>query len=66
MAARNTKTGRSLWGAKKRWGIVGNIRAIEITDGLAHGWHPHVHVLCFHDEPLSPEDGSLQEFRAWW
>ena len=53
-------------GAKQRWGILGNVRAIEITDGLSFGWHPHLHVLCFHDEPLSPEDGSLQEFRAWW
>ncbi|MGH1492073.1 MAG: hypothetical protein ACRBK7_22240 [Acidimicrobiales bacterium] len=58
--------GSIIGGAKERWGIIGNVRAIEITDGLAHGWHPHLHVLCFHDEPLSPEDGSLQEFRAWW
>ena len=59
-------TGGYAGGAKNRWGILGNIRAIEITDGDAHGWHPHLHVLCFHDTPLSPEDGSLQEFRAWW
>ena len=71
-------TGGYVGGAKNRWGILGNIRAIEITDGDAHGWHPHLHVLCFHDTPLSPgslqefpwwtggPDGSLQEFRAWW
>lgn len=65
-AGKKTKTGDKVGGAKQRWGIIGNIRAIEITDGLVHGWHPHIHVLCFHDSPLSPEDGSLQEFRAWW
>ena len=58
--------GTYIGGARGRWGIVGNIRAVEITDGLTFGWHPHLHVLCFHDRPLSPEDGSLQEFRAWW
>lgn len=63
---KETAKGEYVGGAKQRWGILGNIRAIEITDGLIHGWHPHIHVLCFHDKPLSPEDGSLQEFRAWW
>lgn len=60
------KDGTYTGGAKNRWGILGNLRAVEITDGIAHGWHPHLHVLCFHDQPLSPEDGSMQEFRAWW
>lgn len=63
---RRTDDGDLVGGAKQRWGIIGNIRAVEITDGLSHGWHPHLHVLCFHDRPLTPEDGSLQEFRAWW
>lgn len=58
--------GAYVGGAVERWGIIGNIRSIEITDGLTHGWHPHLHVLCFHERPLSPEDGSLQEFRAFW
>ena len=63
---KETAKGEYIGGAKQRWGILGNIRAIEITDGLVHGWHPHLHVLCFHHRQLSPEDGSLQEFRAWW
>lgn len=63
---RSLVSGDGYLAAKKRWGIIGNVRAIEITDGARHGWHPHIHVLCFHDQQLSPEDGSLQEFRAWW
>ena len=57
--------GEWVGGAKNKWGIIGNIRAVEITDG-GNGWHPHLHILCFHENQLTPEDGSLQEFRAWW
>ena len=63
---KKTDNGETVGGAKNKWGILGNIRAVEITDGLSFGWHPHLHVLCFHEHQLSPEDGSLQEFRAWW
>jgi hypothetical protein len=63
---RSLISGAGYVAAQERWGILGNIRAVEITDGTVHGWHPHLHVLCFHDRQLSPEDGSLQEFRAWW
>jgi hypothetical protein len=27
-------------------GLVGSIRALEVTHG-AHGWHPHLHILLF-------------------
>jgi hypothetical protein len=33
-------------GIKERLGIVGTIRAMEVTYG-AHGWHPHLHVLVY-------------------
>ncbi|MEL7209627.1 MAG: protein rep, partial [Actinomycetota bacterium] len=48
---------------KARYGILGFIKAVEVTIGF-HGWHPHLHVLIFHDTQLSTEDGSLEEFRA--
>jgi hypothetical protein len=37
---------------KKAWksllpGVVGSVRALEVTHGLANGWHPHLHVLVF-------------------
>jgi len=31
----------------KRVGLVGTVRALEITYGRAHGFHPHAHVLYF-------------------
>ena len=40
----------------KRWkseaaraGLVGNIRAAEVTHGWVNGWHSHLHVLVFLD-----------------
>jgi hypothetical protein len=29
---------------KSRYGIAGNIKALEITHGI-HGWHPHIHAV---------------------
>ena len=39
-------------GGKRSWkallpGVVGSVRALEVTHGLANGWHPHLHVLAF-------------------
>lgn len=39
-------------GGKKAWkallpGVVGSVRALEVTHGSANGWHPHLHVLVF-------------------
>jgi hypothetical protein len=37
----------AVWvGMKKRYGIVGTVRAFEATHGR-NGWHPHLHVLIF-------------------
>lgn len=38
-------------GFRKRFYIVGTIRALEMTHG-ADGWHPHLHLLQFHDSYL--------------
>ena len=43
-----------------RVGLVGMVRAAEVTHG-SNGWHPHLHVLAFTDEPLR---WSLDEERA--
>ncbi|GAH98956.1 unnamed protein product, partial [marine sediment metagenome] len=36
---------------KRELGIQGWCRALEVTHG-ANGWHPHLHVLLFLDQPL--------------
>jgi hypothetical protein len=63
-------------------GIVGYVRAIEVTHGR-HGWHPHVHALLFTETPWTGEDdahakmlvdgrttvdalGRTRHLKGWW
>lgn len=49
----------------KRWaekvGLVGSVRALEVTHG-ANGWHPHLHVLLLVKGGLSDE--KIEELRG--
>ncbi|MCP4965695.1 MAG: protein rep, partial [bacterium] len=56
-------SGQGYQDLKARYGILGFIKAVEVTIGF-NGWHPHLHVVIFHDTLLSEDDGSLEEFRA--
>lgn len=37
---------------KAQIGLTGWIRAVEITQGDEHGWHPHFHILFLTDDEL--------------
>lgn len=56
------KGGAWQYGVKVDFEVIGQIKAVEATLGL-HGWHPHLHVLFFHDRPTFGADGSLERFR---
>jgi hypothetical protein len=45
-AVRKMRSGRAWMSFQERYGMVGSIRALEITDGV-NGFHPHQHVLFF-------------------
>jgi hypothetical protein len=58
--ARPARSARGLLGARQRalggraaqelyrsCGVIGSIRALEVTWGAENGWHPHVHELLF-------------------
>ena len=45
-AWRGLLAGRAAKDFRQAHGVVGFVRAIEITHG-EHGWHPHLHVLFF-------------------
>lgn len=46
-------SGRWYQGFKQTYFIVGTIKALEMTHG-ENGWHPHYHLLVFHDSYLPP------------
>ncbi len=48
-----TRAYRRLMG---RYGLLGSIKALEVTHGTRNGWHPHAHVLYFLDRPLADEE----------
>lgn len=53
--------------AKDRYGVVGYLRAVEVTHGR-NGWHVHIHALVFLDSSLVAPDisqlhGSM--FERW-
>lgn len=50
-------SGRGWQTVKQQHGIIGYIRAAEVTHGN-NGWHPHCHVLLFVDRPLSPTENE--------
>lgn len=44
---------------KRAWttllpGVIGSVRALEVTHGQANGWHPHLHVLVFVTGKVDP------------
>lgn len=50
-ALRSLRARRGYKALKAQFGVVGHIRALEVTHG-ASGWHPHVHELLF----IAPTD----------
>ncbi|MCP4967945.1 MAG: hypothetical protein GY926_22260 [bacterium] len=57
-----TTSGRPWSRLAKQYGILGPIVAVEVTCGR-HGWHPHLHVLLFHWEPMG-RPGSDMDLAA--
>jgi hypothetical protein len=47
-ALRKFKQWRAYAWAVRAYGIVGSIRALEVTHG-GNGWHPHAHMVLFLD-----------------
>ena len=48
---RSAVSGRAWTKDREDFGVIGFIRAVEITHG-ENGWHPHLHILVFTERPL--------------
>lgn len=48
-----------------RYGVVGRVRAFEVTHGFRNGWHPHIHELVFLDGPVDLAAFQTELRRAW-
>lgn len=47
------------------FGLVGTVRAVEVTHGNANGWHPHMHELVFLSAPVVLSDLEEELSRLW-
>lgn len=61
-AMRSLKSGRGYQGMVTKFGIVGDVRGIEITYGSS-GWHPHVHEIVLMAGDTTDE--QIDEFERW-
>jgi hypothetical protein len=61
-ARRKLRDGKAYGTATRSAGIVGGVRALEVTHGV-HGWHPHTHELLFCEAGEEPDPERLLE--AW-
>lgn len=67
-AIRRMKSGKMWQQVKKRYGIVGSVRALEITHGKKSGWHPHSHEVLITRAPLGDDErDDLRQsvFKLW-
>lgn len=56
---RRFRANRTVGDLRKRYGFLGQIRALEVTYGDRNGWHPHVHevwLVSMHNGLFSPTD----------
>ena len=61
------QAGNGWKGWKRAFGVVGTVRALEVTHGQ-NGWHPHLHILLLLDRPLSEEERGAAHwalFERW-
>jgi len=66
---------RSFWSRRpvkvilSEMGIIGQIRAAEVTHGRRspynNGWHPHHHILCFAGLGVDPDAFSPVNIKDW-
>lgn len=50
-ASRMLKSGREYAALRAELGLIGEVRALEVTHG-ARGWHPHSHAVTFSRAPI--------------
>jgi len=64
-AEANYKGHRDYKALLRAFGLVGTVRAVEVTHGEVNGWHPHVHELVFLASPVVLADIEEELSRIW-
>lgn len=59
------KSGRAYQQFMREFGVIGEVRALEVTHGEENGWHPHTHAITFTDRKLTDGDRFRFECRLF-
>ena len=60
-----TQTGSYKRAIKNAYGVVGSIRALEVTYSFTNGWHVHFHVLLFVTKSVDMPIFEAEMFKQW-
>ena len=66
-AVNKFRSGKRYNNFRQEIGLIGSIRAFEITYGV-NGWHPHIHLLLMHSKEIDPwdrDDVSDKLYSMW-
>ncbi|WP_221414866.1 protein rep, partial [Paenibacillus sp. EKM101P] len=58
------RSGKRYNNIRKEIGLIGSIRAFEITYGV-NGWHPHIHLLLMHDNEIESWEWADMEDKLY-
>lgn len=67
-AYRRLKSGKGYQSLKDEYGLVGSVRALEVTYGEKNGWHPHIHELMLFNRPMTDAmlHGLSKDLKSRW
>lgn len=63
-ARASSRSGRWAVAFTARFGLVGSVRALEVTHGR-HGWHPHLHELMFVRAGVNVDELRAELLERW-
>lgn len=58
-------TGKAYHEIRKEMGIIGRIRAMEVTWSNENGFHPHTHIAIFYKNDVELESVKKKMFKLW-
>lgn len=57
-------SGREYHEIREEMGIIGRVKALEVTHG-SNGWHPHAHIVIFYENETSLKVMENRMYKLW-
>lgn len=63
-ATKNMMTRKQYHEIRQEMGIVGRVKALEVTHGR-NGWHPHAHIVIFYENETNLKKMQKRMYKLW-